>query len=621
MSWQETATAGGAQAEVDSTRWRQLAVVMAGAFLILLDSTIVNVAVPSIQLDLHAANSAVEWVVTGYALAYGVLLIPGGRLGDRFGYKNLFVISVVGFTVASALCGTAQSVGQLIAWQCVLGAMAGLMNPQILAVIQTAFPWQERGRAYAVYGAVSGFATAVAPLLAGALIQWNVGDLKWRPVFLINVPIGIVTIALALKIMKAAKGRGGSLDPLGIVFVAGTVFLVGFPLIQGQSSNWPTWIFIMLAAAAPMLVLFVLWQAYRGRRGQEPLINIKLFRNRAFSAGVGIGFTYFAGFISLWFIMSVYLQNGLQRSALTAGFILLPFAIGTLIGSIFSDKLNAKMGRWVMALGLGLVIVGLIGVLVTAYTPGSDMSGYEAMPWLFVAGIGSGLVIAPNVDVVMSGVGWADAGSAAGVLNVAQRLGSALGIALAGVAFFGVLKGSALDSAQEAAPRLRSELTATQMMGSSQDVDAGVQRFVTCYDKRAHSKDPSKPAPGCPNGAAPDAVGAAFTRAIDRTTRIDFTHALRAGTGVSLGLVAVAFLLVFVLPGRRPEQEWGEGSGDWSGEGSSGDWSGEGSSGDWSGSGGDSWNGAAGTSESGHGEWGHGSAEDADANKSDSADQ
>lgn len=601
MSRQETAAPGtgqpwaakqgGGQPEPDPTRWRQLAVVMAGAFLILLDSTIVNVAIPSIQRDLGAGNAAVEWVITGYALSYGLLLIPGGRLGDRYGYKRLFTIAVTGFTIASLLCGSAQSIGQLIAWQVVLGAMAGLMNPQILAVIQTAFPWQERGKAYGIYGAVSGVATAMAPLLAGLLIQWNVADLDWRPIFLINVPIGLVTVLAAIKIMSPAKGRGGSLDPLGILLVSTTVFLVGFPLIEGQNADWPVWIFGMLAAAVPALVVFVVWQRLRERRGQEPLISMKLFRNRAFSVGVAIGFTYFAGFISLWFIMSIYLQAGLQRSALTAGLILLPFAIGTLIGALYSDKLNDKLGRWVMAIGLGLVIAGLAGLLVTVYLVDPSMSGYETTPSLFLAGLGSGLVIAPNVDAVMSAVGWADAGSAAGVLNVAQRIGSALGIAIVGIAFFGTLQATALDSAQEVAPRLRAELAATGMMGSTANVDAAAQQFVVCYDKRARSDDPSKPAPGCPNGGASDPVGATFDRAAQRTARLNFTEAVRAGAFVSLGLVVAAFLLVFALPGRPADQgdgDWGGSGGedgDWSGSGDGGDWSGSGDGGDWSGSG------------------------------------
>ncbi|MFB8004326.1 MFS transporter [Nocardia sp. NPDC056000] len=587
MTWQESATSGGGTQEIDATRWRQLAVAMAGAFLILLDSTIVNVAVPSIQRDFGSEYSAVEWVVTAYALAYGVLLIPGGRLGDRFGHKTLFMISVAGFAIASILCGTAQSVGQLIAWQVVLGAMAGLMNPQILAVIQTAFPWQERGKAYAIYGAVSGFATAVAPLLAGLLIQWNIGDYQWRPIFLVNVPIAIVALAAAARIMRPTKGRGGSLDPLGIVMIAVTVFLIGFPLIEGQSQDWPVWIFVMLAAAVPLLIAFVVWEQRRGKSGHEPLIDIGMFRNRAFSAGVGIGFAYFAGFISLWFILSVYLQSGLQRSALTAGLILLPFALGTLFGSMFSDKAHTKLGKWVMSMGLGVVMVGLAGILGTAIWVGPTMSGWELTPWLLIAGIGSGLVIAPNVDVVMSGVGWSDAGSAAGVLNVAQRLGSALGIALAAVAFFGILKSASVDSAEHEAPQLRSELIATQMLGTDADVDAAVQRFVDCYDKRSHAKNWTDEVPGCPLQATEDPVGTAFASAIDRTVKRNFTTALMGGTGVSLGLVTMAFLLVFALPARKPEGadgSWGDNAGEWTGNAGGGEWSGGTGGGEWTGS-------------------------------------
>lgn len=238
---------GNGPVAADEDRWLALAVVLVGAFVILLGTTIVNVAVPVIQRELGASNAQIQWVVGGYALAYGLLLIPAGRLGDRYGYKRVFLVGMAGFTAVSALCGTAGGPWTLVGWQVALGAMAGVMNPQILAVIQVAFPPEERGRAYGVYGAVSGVAVALGPLLGGLLIQWDIAGLSWRPIFLVNVPVGLLALIVAVKVLKEARGRGGALDVVGILLVSTTVLLVTFPSYRaarrdgryGRSRVWP----------------------------------------------------------------------------------------------------------------------------------------------------------------------------------------------------------------------------------------------------------------------------------------------------------------------------------------------------------------------------------------------
>lgn len=539
----------------DTDRWLALAVVLAGAFMILLDGTIVNVAIPAIQVDLGASYSAIEWVVSGYALAYGLFLIPVGRLGDRFGHKRLFLLGLAGFTATSAFCGTAGSPGALIGWRVAQGAMAGVLNPAILAIIQIVFPPRERGRAFGLYGAVSGIAVALGPLLGGLLIQWNVGDLDWRPIFLLNLPLGVLTLIAAGRLLRESRGRGGALDVVGIVLVSAAVLLLTVPLVEGRAAGWPAWAFVCLVAAGPAFALFAAWEAWRIRRGAEPLVDVRLFRNRAFAAGVAIGLTFFAGFIGLIFALSLYLQIGLGRSALAAGLILLPFAAGSFVGAAVSDRVADRLGRWVLLLGSGLVIAGVGGLLATIRLAGVDVSGWETLPSLLVAGVGSGLVIAPNVDIVLAGVPWQDAGSAGGVLNTAQRLGQALGVAVVGIALFGSLAANGERAASGAVPELRAGLAAAGLDPAA--VEGAVDGFVRCFEERAAAADPGAVPASCHPSAADDPAAAAFGEAAEAALRANFTHAIQVAALCALAAVVATFLLVFLVPKtRRGDEAW-----------------------------------------------------------------
>lgn len=542
---------------VAQSRWLVLAVVLSGAFMILLDSTIVNVAIPSIQRDLGASYGAIEWVISGYALAYGLMLIPAGRLADRYGHKRLFLIGLLGFTLTSILCGTASSPQTLIGWRVAQGAMAGIMNPAILAIIQVVFPPQERGKAFGMYGAVSGVAVAMGPLLGGLLIQANLQGLDWRPIFLLNLPLGIVTVIAALRLLQESRGRGGSLDLVGALLVATGVLLVSVPLIEGRAAGWPTWTFVALAASIPVFALFALWEARLLRLGKDPLIDIRLFRNRSFTVGVAIGLSYFAGFIGLVFALSLYLQIGLGMSALAAGLTVLPFAAGTFAGSAVSDWVAQRLGKWVILLGAGLVIVAILGLLWTIRRHGIAISGWELLPSLLLAGIGSGFVIAPNVDIVLAGVPWQDAGAASGVLNTAQRLGNALGVAIVGVALFGSLAAHAEQAASAAAPQLRADLTAA--FGSEERADIAMVEFVPCFAMQANADDPTAVIHGCehPEPVPGDPIDDAFVTAVATAMKLNFTQAMQSAALYALGAVAATFLLVFALPSVKPQaEEW-----------------------------------------------------------------
>lgn len=536
-------------------RMAVLACVLTGAFMILLDATIVNVAVPAIERNLHASYSAVEWVVSGYALAYGLLLIPAGRLGDRVGHKKTYLAGLAGFTVASVLCGTAGSPAELIAWRVVQGAMAGFLNPPILAVIQAIFPARERGRAYGLYGAVAGLATALGPLAGGLLIAWNLHGWDWRPVFLVNLPIGVIGLIAAVRLVPESRGQASSFDLTGAALVSAAMLLITFPLIQGQSSGWPPWTFACLGAAAPVLAGFAWWEWRAIRHGQTPLVDIRLFRNRSFAAGTGVSLAYFAGFIGLLFVLSLYLQIGLGWSALHAGLAILPFAAGTFVGGAVSDQLARRLGRGVLLAGAAIVAVCTAAVILIIHQQGASVSGLMLLPALLIGGVGSGLVIAPSVDVVLSGVSWQDAGSASGVLGASQRLGQAIGIAVAGVALFGSLAASASQAAARTAPGLGRQLAAAGL--SHRAVQGGIAHFASCFGRQSAAADPTATPPGCGPGRDP-AVSAAFGSAARHALASNFTHAVQVAAWYALGAIVLTFVLALLLPRRRQVSEEGD---------------------------------------------------------------
>ncbi|HEV2780289.1 MAG TPA: MFS transporter [Actinophytocola sp.] len=526
----------------DPRRWVSLTVVLSGAFMILLDATIVNVAIPSVQLDLGASYGSVEWVVSGYALTFGLSLIPGGRLGDRFGYRRLFVLGMLGFVTASALCGIAQTPGQLIAARVAQGVAAGLINPQIVAIIQVGFPRHERGRAFSLYGIVAGVSVAAGPLLGGLLVQADVASLLWRPIFLINVPIGVVAVLLAARLLPPTRGRGGALDGVAVVLVALALSLITVPLIEGRAAGWPAWTWLCLAAAVPVVALFVRWELRRIRNGQAVLFDLRLLRIRSLAAGAAIGLTYFTGFIGLLFMLSLHLQLGLGRSALAAGLILTAFAAGSVIGGALSDRAHARLGRGVLLLGSGLAVAGTVGVIITVAL---TRSGAALIPALFLVGLGNGFTIAPNVDIALESVPKRESGSVAGLVNTAQRIGNALGIAIVGVALFGALGSHAAAAAGTATDDLRRELVTAGE--TSEAVDAAVARFTHCYVTRAGSVDPTVAPPGCPTGEGADA----FTRAAAIAEADNFSRATRVASWWAAGAVALTFLLALLAPARR----------------------------------------------------------------------
>lgn len=555
-AWDEPVT------DVSHRPW-VLMVLLVGAFMILLDVTIVNVAVPSIQRSLQTSYGAVEWVVSGYALAYGLLLIPAGRLGDRLGHKRILLVGLAGFTLTSVLAGTATSAGELIGLRVAQGAMAGVMNSPILALIQVIFPPKERGKAFGWYGAVAGVSTALGPLLGGLLIAWNLHGWDWRPVFFVNLPIGVVALVATVRLVPESRaGHGERLDLIGVALVSAGIVAITYPLIAGQAAGWPTWSFVVLAASIPVFASFALWERHLGRHGKTPLVDVALFASRSFTAGVGVSLAYFAGFIGLLFALSLYLQIGLSWTALHAGLTLLPFAGGTFVGASFSDPIAKRLGRGVLLLGSAVVALGVAGVIAVIHFQGVGVGTWALVAPLLVGGLGSGLVIAPNTDIVLAGVPWQDAGSASGVLNTSQRVGQAVGIATVGAALFGVLGAGALHASKGAAVTLGRQLEAAGL--SHHAVVAATDHFTSCFQAQSRSADPTAIPPGCHHPVAHGPIGTAYLHAAHNALAQDFTHAIQIAAVVALAAVVLTYFLVYLLPRGKQQQDW-SGQKDWSG--------------------------------------------------------
>jgi EmrB/QacA subfamily drug resistance transporter len=417
-----------------------LAVLLAGMFMALLDTTIVNVALPTIRDSLNASEATLTWIIAGYALAYGLALIPAGRFGDRFGHKWVFFAGLALFTVASLAAGLAQDETQLVVARAVQGLGGGIFFPPVTAFIQLLFPPAKRGVAFAVMGATIGVSTALGPIVGGLLIQALGEESGWRWIFVINLPIGVLAlIAAAVLLPAGAEGKKLSTDLLGLVLLSGALVAILVPLIQGQDEGWPLWTYLSIAGGVVLVVLFALWERAVAARGTEPLVPPHLFSHRAFTGGVILALVYFAAFTSIFFAISIFWQAGLGHTALEAGLVSTPFAIGSIVGASQSDRLAERLGRAVLTIGVALLAVGLIALwLIMVVVPTADLTAWALLGPMLVAGFGSGLFIAPNARFIVATVDRTEAGAASGVIGTMQRIGSAIGIAVIGSILFGI---------------------------------------------------------------------------------------------------------------------------------------------------------------------------------------
>src|SRR5262244_3366413 len=534
----------------DPRRWLTLIVLLLAAFMNLLDISIVNIAIPSIQQNLHASYADVQWALAGYTLAYAIVLITGGRLGDTYGRKRLFLIGVTGFTVMSALCGAAQSPGQLIAFRVVQGAMGAIMVPQVLAVIQVIFPPRERIKALAGFGITAGLGTVSGPLLGGLLTQHNLFGLDWRPIFLINVPVGIIAIcASAVLVRESRAPRPPRLDPGGVVLISAALLLLLYPLVEGRQLGWPTWTFASMAAAAPVLAAFIGYERLRARGDGSPLVHVGLFRERGFSAGMAIAIAFFLGIASFGLVLTLFLQLGLGFTPLHAGVTFLPFSLGILVSSGAAARLAPRFGRGVTMAGALIMAAAMTGLIAAVHHYGAAVTTWELVPGLVGAGLGLGAVIAPLADIVLDRVPHQDAGSASGVFNTGLQLGNSIGIAVIGVIFFALLGSQSGPAANTVAPALRSQIVAAGV--PAQNAVRLEAQFRTCLHDRLVASDPTITPASCkpPAGVVlSPAVRGIVAGAGISAVRHDFAASLVRTLWFQVGVFVLAFLMMLAWP-------------------------------------------------------------------------
>ncbi|WP_064741711.1 MFS transporter [Hamadaea tsunoensis] len=429
-------------------RWRALGVTQAAAFMALLDVSIVNVALPSIENDMSASPGSVQWVVSGYALTFGLALVPAGRLGDSLGRRRMFMIGVAAFVVTSALTGLAPTTGLLVAARLLQGLAGGTLVPQNSGLIQELFTGAERGRAFGILGATIGLATATGPVVGGLILTAVTGPDAWRWVFFINVPIGLVTLLLARRFIPTPRIRGrtrADLDVAGSLLLGAAVLTLLLPLIDAGSGGLGpiAWLWV---ASILLFVAFARWEARTVRVDRQPLLHPNLLKISGFLPGAVIGLAYFVGFTGIWLVLAMYFQHGLGFTPLRSGLAVSPFALGVATSAALAGRLVNRAGRWLTVCGLVATIGGLA---VTAFVlkDATAATAWRPSIPLAVAGLGGGMVTSPNITLSLQNVPVAMAGAAGGALQTAQRIGSAIGTAVLATIFYRLLNASGNDYA------------------------------------------------------------------------------------------------------------------------------------------------------------------------------
>ena len=421
-------------------RWLILFVILAAECMDLLDGTVVNVAAPTIHRTLNASSTALQWIIGGYALALSIGLLTGGRLGDLFGRRRMFLIGAIGFTAASIACGLAPSTGWLVAARLIQGLAGAMMIPQGLGVIREVFPADEILKAFGLFGPVMGSAALLGPIIGGGLVSLNLFGDAWRPVFLINVPLGALAVIGAARLLpRDAVKHGQSLDLGGAMLAMIASLAIVYPLIQGRELGWPAWTYASMGASVALFALFGLHLRRRRSTGRTPLVEPSIFSHRGYSAGALVLMLFFAGMIGSILALTLFLQLGEGFSAVHAGLTTAPFAFGTAVGAPIAASLMQRLGgRVFIQVGAALSLVSMAGLAVIMGST-SHITTAGLLGPLLLNGIGMGLFIVPAFDTILAAVTDAETGSASGVLNALQQLGGAIGVAVLGTVFFTVL--------------------------------------------------------------------------------------------------------------------------------------------------------------------------------------
>ncbi|GAA3837408.1 MFS transporter [Streptomyces chiangmaiensis] len=421
-------------------RWLMLPVLLAAMFMAQFDLYVVNVAAASLEKDLDAGQAALELIVAGYGFTYASGLVTGGRLGDLIGSRKMFLYGTFAFTVASLLCGLAQSPGELVVARLLQGLTGAAMVPQVLAMITAVFPPAERSRALAWFGVTVGVGAVAGQVLGGALLQVNVLGLGWRVIFLVNVPIGLVALAFALRLLPhRASGNRPRLDPLGAVGVSLSLALALLPLVLGQTEGWPVWTWISLICSVPVMALTLWWEGALSQRGGQPLLELGLFRNSTFARGLVVCLGTFCSFFSFMFALTLVMQSGLGLTPLQAGFTFTPLGLAFAGASIASPRMAARHGGRLVTVGTAVAAVGMVALLAVLNLSGGHTSAVRLLGPMVLIGLGNGLAVPALTGAVLAGVKPVQAGAGAGVLTTTQQFSSAAGVAGIGSVFFAAL--------------------------------------------------------------------------------------------------------------------------------------------------------------------------------------
>jgi EmrB/QacA subfamily drug resistance transporter len=424
------------------TRTIALTVVLLAAFMDLMDVTILNVMLPTIEADLNASPAALEWVLSGYTLALTVGLISGARLGDLVGHKRVFVIGVAGFTAASAVCSLSVTPGMLVAARVVQGLFAAAMIPQVLSQIQLLYRTDERGPAIAAYSALSGIAATVGPVLGPALLDWNLAGQGWRLVFWVNVPVGAFAAIAAARLLPSQRGSGtGRLDLPGVLVIGTGLALVVYPLIAASAGGGrPTWAYPVLAAGLVVLAVFCVLQLRTAAHAGQPLIDLAVFARRSLASGLAVQLLFLVPIMGFFLTMMQFLQSGLGMSPLHAGLTMLPWSITvTVFAGLSAAVLLPRIGRLTVQLGLVLTAVGLALLAIIAANADSRTGTLDLLPGILLGAAGMGLVVAPIAQLTLADVAPTQIGTGSGLFNTVSQLGACLGVATIGTVFFSQL--------------------------------------------------------------------------------------------------------------------------------------------------------------------------------------
>ncbi|WP_205649009.1 MFS transporter [Alcaligenes aquatilis] len=428
--------------------WLGLSVLLLAGFVTIFDLFVVNVAIPSMQTELGASFAQIGFIVAGYELAFGVLLITGGRLGDLYGRRRLFIVGMAGFTVASALCGLAPNAAFLIGARVLQGLAAALLFPQVYASIRVNFDGDDSRRAFGWLGMTLGLAAIAGQVLGGWLVHADLFSLGWRSIFLINVPIGLFAIAAAKWIPESRAPQRPALDWTGVALVSTGLALLLVPLIEGPSRNWPAWSLWALASAVVLFAAFWRQQERRRIAGDLPLVDMRLLTKRRFSLGAVLVLLVYSTSSSFFLCFALLVQIGFGLDPFVAGSIFAPASVGFVLASLAAPRLVARWGTHAIIAGALVYAVSIGALIAQVGMAGAQLVPAQLIPVLIVVGIGQGLIMTPLLNLVLGFVEEPQAGMASGVVSTVQQVGAALGVAVVGILFSAALASEAGQDAQ-----------------------------------------------------------------------------------------------------------------------------------------------------------------------------